>query len=84
MITLGINLRGVKIISHGWTRWTFGLLVMVVRIILLLWTQAFSKINVLYEKKLMPYYAIFFGNLLMLRLYIILGPIKLVRLFGIR
>ena len=46
-------------------------------IILLLRTQVFLKINVLNGKKSMLYYAIFFGNLLMLRLYIILGPIKL-------
>ena len=35
-------------------------------------------------KKLILYFAIFFGNLLMPRLYIILGPIKLATLFGIR
>ena len=34
-------------------------------------------------KKLMLYFAIFFGNLLMPRLYIILGPIKLATLSGI-
>ena len=34
-------------------------------------------------KKLMLYLAIFFGNLLMPRLYIILRPIKLATLFGI-
>ena len=64
--------------------WNFGLLVMVVRIILLLRTQVSLEINVLSGKKLMIYYAIFFGNLLMPRLYIILGPIKLARLSGIR
>ena len=53
-------------------------------IILLLRTQVFLKINVLNGKKLMPYYAIFLGNLLMSRLYIILGPIKLTTLSGIR
>ena len=37
----------MKIISHGQTQWTFGLLVMDVRIILLLRTQVFLKINVL-------------------------------------
>ena len=36
------------------------------------------------KKKLMLYYAIFFGNLLMLKLYIILEPIKLVTLSRIR
>ena len=41
----------MKIISHGQTRWTFGLLVMDVRIILLLRTQVFLKINVLNGKK---------------------------------
>ena len=40
------------------------------------------KINVLNEKKLMLYFAIFFGNLLMPRLYIILGPIKLASLWN--
>ena len=35
-------------------------------------------------KKLMLYYAILFGNLLMSRLYIIFGPIKLVILSKIR
>ena len=64
--------------------WNFGLLVMVVRIILLLRTQVSLEINVLSGKKLMIYYAIFSGNLLMPRLYIILGPIKLARLSGIR
>ena len=44
-------------------------LVMVVRIILLLQTQIFPKINILSGKKLMFYYAIFFGNLLMQKLY---------------
>ena len=73
-----------EIISHGQTQWTFGLLVMDVRIILLLWTQVFLKINVLNGKKLMLYFAIFFSNLSMPRLYIILGPIKLATLFGIR
>ena len=71
-------------ISHGRTRWAFSLLVMVVRIILLLRTQVFLKINILSGKKLMFYYAIFFGNLLMPRLYIILGLIKLATLSGIR
>ena len=42
------------------------------------------KINILSGKKLMFYYAIFFGNLLMPRLYIILGLIKLATLSGIR
>ena len=42
---------------------------MVVRIILLLRIQVFSMINVLNRKKLMFYYAIFFSNLLMPRLY---------------
>ena len=55
-----------------------------VRIILLLRTQVFLKINVLNRKKLMFYFAIFFGNLLMPRLYIILGPIKLATFSGIR
>ena len=41
----------MKIISHGQTQWTFGLLVMDVRIILLLRTQVFLKINVLNGKK---------------------------------
>ena len=50
----------------------------------LLRTQVFLKINVLNGKKLMLYFAIFFGNLLMPRLYITLGPIKLATLFGIR
>ena len=36
------------------------------------------------QKKLMLYFAIFFGNLLMPRLYIISGPIKLATLSGIR
>ena len=62
----------------------FGLLVMDVKIILLLRTQVFLKINVLNGKKLMLYFAIFFGNLLMPGLYIILGPIKLATLSGIR
>ena len=48
---------------------TFGLLVMDVRIILLLRTQVFLKINILNGKKPMLYFAIFFGNLLMPRLY---------------
>ena len=47
-------------------------------------TQVFLKINVLKGKKLMLYFAIFFDNLLMLRLYIILGPIKLATLSGMR
>ena len=47
-------------------------------------TVVFLKINVLNGKKLMLYFVIFFGNLLMPRLYIILGPIKLVTLSGIR
>ena len=42
------------------------------------------KINILNGKKLMLYFAIFFGNLLMPRLYIILGPIKLATLSGIK
>ena len=42
------------------------------------------KINILNGKKPMLYYAIFFSNLLMPRLYIILGPIKLATLSGIR
>ena len=74
----------MKIISHGQTKWTFGLLVMDVKIILLPRTQVFLKINVLNGKKLMLYFAIFFGNLLMPRLYIISGPIKLATLSGIR
>ena len=41
----------MKIISHGQTRWTFGLSVMDARIILLLRTQVFLKINVLNGKK---------------------------------
>ena len=53
-------------------------------VILLLWTQVSSKINVLNGEKPMLYYAIFSGNLLMSRLYIILGPIKLATLSGIR
>ena len=40
--------------------------------------------NVLNGKKLMLYYAIFFSNLLMPRLYMILGPIKLATLSGIK
>ena len=79
MITLD-KLMGAKIISHWQTRWTFDLLVMVVRIIILLRPQVFPKINTLSGKKLMLYYAIFLGNLLMSRLYIILGPIKLATL----
>ena len=43
-----------------------------------------QKINVLSGDKLMFYYAIFSSNLLMPRLYIILGPIKLAILYGIR
>ena len=55
------------------------------RIILLLRTQVSPKINVLNDEKRMLYYAIlFFGNLSMPRLYIILGLIKLATLFGIR
>ena len=69
--------------SHRQTQWTFGLLVMDVRIILLL-TQVFMKINVLNGKKPVLYFAILFGNLLRPRLYIILGPIKLATLSGIR
>ena len=72
----------MKIVSHEQTQWTFGLLVMDVRIILLLRTQVFLKINVLNGKKLMLYFAIFFDNLLMPRLYIILGPIKLATLWN--
>ena len=53
-------------------------------IILLLRTQVSPKINVLSLEKLMLYYAIFSINLLMPRLYIILRPIKLVTLSGIR
>ena len=79
-----INSQEVKIISHGQTQWTFGLLIMDVRIILLLRTQVFLKINVLNGKESMLYFAIFFGNILMPRLYIILGPIKLATLSGIR
>ena len=41
----------MKITSRERTRWTFGLLVMNVRIILLPRTQVFLKINVLDEKK---------------------------------
>ena len=52
MITLD-KLTGVKIIYHGQTQWTFGLLVMDVRIILLMRTRVFLKINVLDGKKLM-------------------------------
>ena len=37
-----------------------------------------------WKKKMMLYFAIFFDNLLMPRLYIILGPIKLATLSGIR
>ena len=37
-----------------------------------------------WKKKKLLYIAIFFGNLLMPRLYIILGPIKLATLSGIR
>ena len=62
--------------------WTFVLLVMDLRIILLLWTQVFLKINVLNGKNLMLYFAKFFDNLLMQRLYIILGPIKLATLWN--
>ena len=51
---------------------------------LLLRTQVFLKINVLNGKEPMLYFAIFFGNILMPRLYIILGPIKLATLSGIR
>ena len=40
--------------------------------------------NVLNGKKLMLYYVIFFSNLLMSRLYMILGPIKLATLSGIK
>ena len=67
-------------ISYGRIRWTFDLLVMVLRVILLLRTQVSLKINVLSGEKLMLYFAIFFDNLLMPRLYIILGPIKLATL----
>ena len=42
----------MKIISQGQTQWTFGLLVMDVRVILLPWTQVFLKINVLNGKKI--------------------------------
>ena len=52
--------------------------------LLLLRTQVFLKINVLNGKKLMLYFTIFFNNLLLSILYIILGPIKLATLFGIR
>ena len=76
-----INSRGVKIICHRRILWNYGLLVMVVRL-LLPRTQVSPKINVLGSEKLMLYYAIFFGNLLMSRLYIILGPIKLVILWN--
>ena len=55
-----------------------------VRIILLLQTQVSPKINVFNGEKLMLYYAVFFGNLLIPRLYIILGPIKLATFSGIR
>ena len=82
-ITL-INSREVKIICHGRILWNYGLLVMVVSIILLPWTQVSPKINVLSGGKMMLYYAIFFGNLLMSRFYIILRLIKLATLFGIR
>ena len=41
----------MKIISHRQTQWTFGLLVMDVRIILLLWTQVFLKIKGIQWKK---------------------------------
>ena len=63
-------------------RWTFVLLVMDLRIILILRTQVFLKINVLNGKNLMLYFAKFFDNLLMQRLYIILGPIKLATLWN--
>ena len=79
-----INSREAKIINHGQILWTYGLLVMVVRIILLLQTQVSPKINVLSSEKPMLYYAIFSGNLLMPRLYIILEPIKLATLSAIR
>ena len=79
-----INSQKAKIINHRWILWTYGLTVMVVRIILLLRTQVSPKINVLNGEKLMFYYTIFSENLLMSRLYIILWPIKLATLSGIR
>ena len=83
MITLD-KLKG----SENYQSWVdsvdLDLLVMVVRIILLQRTEPSLKINVLGGEKLMLYYAIFFGNLLMPRLYIILGPIKHATLSGIR
>ena len=57
----------------------YGLLVIVVRIIFLPSTQVLTKKNILNGEKLMLN-----DNLLMPRLYIILGPIKLVTLSGIR
>ena len=84
MITSWINTREAKIIYHGLILWTYGLLVMVVRIILPLRTHVSPKINVLSGEKLMLYYAIFSGNLLMPRLYIILGPTNLATLSKIR
>ena len=62
MITLD-KLMGSEIICHGRILWNYGLLVMVMRIILLLWTQVSLKINVLSGEKLMLYYAIFSNNL---------------------
>ena len=50
MTTLDKLTGPVRIISHGPIRWTFGLLVMAVRIILLLQTQVSPKINVLNGK----------------------------------
>ena len=52
--------------SENYQSWAdsvdLGLLVMDVRIILLLRTQVFLKINVLNGKKMMFYFAIFFGQ----------------------
>ena len=65
MITLNKHMGSENYQSWG----TFGLLVMVVRIILLLRTQVSPKIKVLSGEKPMLYYAIFSGNLLKPRLY---------------
>ena len=82
MTTLGKLTRSENYLS--WADSMDGLLVMVVKIILLLRTQVSPKINVLNGEKLMLFYAIFSGNLLMSRLYIILGHIKLATLSGIK
>ena len=83
MITLD-KLTGSENYLSWLILWIYGLFVMVVRIILLLRTQVSPKINMISGEKLMLYYAIFSGNLLMPRLYIILELIKLATLSGIR